>query len=67
MRTFDQHLLELFKNGLITEESALSYSSHRSQVNRGLDTIKSARGEKTSDISGLHMEEEEKDEYSRWS
>jgi twitching motility protein PilT len=63
MRTFDQHLLELYEQGLITEESAISYASHRSEIKRGLDTIKSARGERTSDIDGLHMEEEEKDPY----
>ncbi len=68
MRTFDQHLLELYEQGLITEESAISYSSHRSEIKRGLDTIKSARGEKTSDIDDLRMEEEEQaDPYGGWS
>jgi twitching motility protein PilT len=61
MKTFDQHLMELFEHGLITEESAITYSSHRSEIKRGLDTIKSARGEKTTDIDELHMVEEEKD------
>jgi len=63
MRTFDQHLMELFEQGLITEESAISYASHRSEIKRGLDTIKSARGERTSNIDGLAMLEEEKDPY----
>ncbi|NOQ45098.1 MAG: PilT/PilU family type 4a pilus ATPase [Desulfobulbaceae bacterium] len=67
MRTFDQHLLELYEQGLITEESAISYSSHRSEIKRGLDTIKSSRGERTSDIDDLLMEEEEKDPYGGWS
>lgn len=67
MRTFDQHLLEVYEQGLITEESAISYSSHRSEIKRGLDTIKSSRGERTSDIDGLLMEEEEKDPYGGWS
>ena len=67
MRTFDQHLLELFETGLITEESALSYSSHRSEIKRGMDTLKAARGERTSSINGLHMEEEEKDLFDNWS
>lgn len=65
MKTFDQHLLELFEHGLITEESAITFSSHRSEIKRGLDTIKSARGEKTSDIDGLAMDvEEEEDPFS---
>jgi len=63
MRTFDQHLLELYEQGMITEKAAISYSSHRSEIKRGLDTIKSARGERTSDIEGLHMEEEEINPY----
>jgi len=67
MRTFDQHLLELYQQGMITEESTITYSSHRSEVKRGLDTIKSARGERTSDIDGLHLQEEEKDPYGGWS
>ena len=67
MRTFDQHLLELFETGLITEESATLYSSHRSEIKRGLDTIKSSRGERTSSIDDLHMEQEENDPYKRWS
>lgn len=67
MRTFDQHLLELYEQGMITEESAITYSSHRSEIKRGMDTIKSARGDRTSDIDGLHMQEEEKDPYGGWS
>ena len=63
MRTFDQHLLELYEQGLVTEDAAIAYSSHRSEIKRGLDTIKSARGERTSDIDGLHMEEEETDPF----
>jgi len=62
MRTFDQHLMELYEQGLITEESAITYSSHRSEIKRGLDTIKSARGERTSNIDELKMEEEEEDD-----
>ncbi len=64
MRTFDQHLMQLFEQGLITEESAITYSSHRSEIKRGLDTIKSARGEKTSDIEELRMVEEEEEDSS---
>ena len=65
MRTFDQHLMELYETGLITEQSAILFASHRSEIKRGLDTIKSARGEKTSTIDDLRMEEEEN--ADRWS
>ncbi len=65
MRTFDQHLLQLFEQELITEQHALSYSSNRSVVKRGMDTVKSSRGEKTSNIEGLEMViEEEGDPYA---
>lgn len=67
MRTFDQHLLELYETGLVSEESALSYASHRSEIKRGMDTLKASRGERTSDITDLHMEEQEKDLFDSWS
>nr|WP_320010413.1 PilT/PilU family type 4a pilus ATPase [uncultured Desulfobulbus sp.] len=66
MRTFDQHLLELFETGLITEESAMLFASHRSEIKRGMDTVKAARGERTSNIDNLSMEQEEKDPYNNW-
>jgi len=64
MRTFDQHIVELFNQGVITEKTAMSYCTQRSEVARKLDTIKAARGEATSTLSGLAMEEEEQDR--RW-
>lgn len=65
MTTFDQYILQLFQNGLITEETALSYCSRRSMISRGLDSIKSAKGEKTTGITGLSMEEEENQDRRR--
>jgi twitching motility protein PilT len=56
MMTFDQHILKLYENGLITEETAMAYSSKRSVVARGLDQLKAARGEATTAIKGLGME-----------
>lgn len=56
MWTFDQHILKLFKDGLITEETALAYASRKAVVGRGLDNIKSAKGEKTTDIEDLSMD-----------
>jgi twitching motility protein PilT len=59
MRTFDQHILELYSEGLVTEETAEIYCSHRNEINRGIDNIKAARGESTTSLSGLAMEEDE--------
>lgn len=61
MRTFDQHILELYSNGMITEKSAITYCSQRAEMNRGLDRIKSERGESTTALVDLAMEREEED------
>jgi len=61
MRNFDQHIVELFDQGIITEKTAMSYCSQRTEVARKLDTLKAARGEATSTLTGLAMEEEEGD------
>ena len=60
-QTFDQHILELYEDGLITEETAISYCTRKTAVNRGLDSIKSARGESTTGITGLAMDVKKED------
>jgi twitching motility protein PilT len=62
MKTFDQDLLRLFQEGIITSESAMTYSTNRSAIKRGMDTIKANRGESTTSISGLAMEQGGEDE-----
>ncbi|MDX1777061.1 MAG: PilT/PilU family type 4a pilus ATPase, partial [Desulfobulbales bacterium] len=59
MQTFDQHILELYEHGLISEETAKIYGSRKSAIGRGLDRIKAARGESTSGITGLTMKKKE--------
>ncbi len=66
MRTFDQHILELFSRGCITEKNAITYCSNRTIVNRGLDRIKAERGEATTDLTDLRMEEEEDNPFGRY-
>jgi twitching motility protein PilT len=56
MITFDQHLVSLYEQGQITQETAMAFASHRGNVGRGIDTIKSARGEATTDISKLEID-----------
>lgn len=56
MMTFDQSIADLYKQGLITEETALSYASSRSAVGKALDAIKASRGEKTTSIDDLSMD-----------
>ncbi|MEJ2222590.1 MAG: PilT/PilU family type 4a pilus ATPase [Desulfobacterales bacterium] len=56
MITFDQHIVGLFEQGLISEETALGYCSRKGIVGRGIDSIKSARGEATTDIGNLEID-----------
>jgi twitching motility protein PilT len=56
MQTFDQALIRAYTAGSITEEDALLYSTQKSVVHRGIDQIKHARGEMTTDIDGLSMD-----------
>lgn len=61
MMTFDQSISDLYREGLITEETAMSYASRRAIVGRAIDSIKSERGEKTTGIEGLRLD----DQYSK--
>ncbi len=56
MTTFDDFILGLYQRGLITEEVAMAYASRKPVVGRGLDSIKSARGEKTTEIENLELD-----------
>ena len=56
MSTFDDYIIGLFEQDLITEETALAYASRRGIVGRGIDSIKSARGEATTDIKDLEVD-----------
>jgi twitching motility protein PilT len=56
MITFDDYIINLYERGLITQETAVSYASRRGIVNRGIDMVKSARGEATTDIDGLEID-----------
>jgi twitching motility protein PilT len=54
-RTFDHACLEAYEKGIISEETAELYCSKRGVVSRGIDNIKKARGEITSDVGSLKM------------
>jgi twitching motility protein PilT len=54
--TFDQFIVGLYKKGLISEETALAYATSKGIVGRGIDGVKSSRGEKTTDIEGLEID-----------
>jgi twitching motility protein PilT len=54
-RTFDHSVLEAYDQGLITEETAMSYCTKRGVVSRGIDNIKKRRGEAIAEVSNLRM------------
>ncbi|MGA3084616.1 MAG: PilT/PilU family type 4a pilus ATPase [Thermodesulfobacteriota bacterium] len=57
-QTFDQDIISKFNHNLISEETAVLYSSRRAITQRGIDQIKSRRGEKTTDIEDLALDQE---------
>ena len=56
MNTFDDYILHLYEQGLISEDVANAYAARKDIVGRGLDFIKSSRGEKTSKIETLEID-----------
>ena len=58
MMTFDQCIAELYREGIVTEDTAISYASRKAIVGRSIDAVKSERGEKTTSIEGLRMDGE---------
>jgi twitching motility protein PilT len=63
MTTFDDYIVQLYELGLITQETALAYASRRGVVGRGIDSVKSARGEATTDIEKLEIDREYEKTY----
>ena len=57
MMSFDHCIAEHYKNGLITEETAMAYASQKAVIGRAIDAIKAAKGEKTTTIEGLAIDE----------
>jgi len=56
MISFDEYIISLYKKGHISEDIASSYASRKDIVGRGLDSIKSARGETTTNIDSLEID-----------
>jgi twitching motility protein PilT len=56
MISFDEFIVNLYEVGKIDENTAMAYASRKDIVGRGLDRIKSARGESTSGIQSLEID-----------
>ncbi len=58
MTTFDQYLINLFKDGVITEETAMLSASDKSHLGKMIDKVKTERGERVTNIDGLEIDDE---------
>jgi len=56
MVTFDDYIIDLYRQGLITEETAMAYATTKGVVGRGIDAVKNEKGEKTTEIEGLEVD-----------
>ncbi|HLA05649.1 MAG TPA: PilT/PilU family type 4a pilus ATPase, partial [Syntrophales bacterium] len=56
MITFDDSIVGLYEKGLISEEKAKAYASNKGNVGRGIDSIKSSKGQATTDIGKLEVD-----------
>jgi twitching motility protein PilT len=56
-QTFDQHITDLFRNKLISEDAARTFSSKKNVMSRNIDTLKAEAGEYHYDINDLALEE----------
>ena len=65
MTTFDNYIISLYKDGLITEETALAYASTKGVVSRGIDSIRTVRGEATTEIEGLQVDRDYRREKNK--
>ena len=56
MSTFDDFIVQLYEQGLISQETAMAYASRKGIAGRGIDMVKAARGESTTDIDRLEID-----------
>ena len=56
MISFDEYIVSLYEEGNINEDIALSYASRKDVVGRGIDSIKSTRGQSTTNIGSLEID-----------
>ncbi|HAJ27198.1 MAG TPA: twitching motility protein [Syntrophus sp. (in: bacteria)] len=66
MITFDDYIVELYQKELITEETARAYASNKGVVGRGVDSVKSSKGEKTTELGKLSIDQEYGKPKSKW-
>jgi len=58
MITFDDYIVELFSQGKISEETGKAYASNKGIVGRGIDSVKSSKGQATTDLGKLEVDKD---------
>jgi len=66
MITFDDYIVELYQKELITEETARGYATNKGIVGRGIDSVKSSKGEKTTELGKLSLDQDYGKPKSKW-
>jgi twitching motility protein PilT len=66
MTTFDDFIVHLYERGLISEETAMAYASRKGLVGRGIDSVKASRGEATTDIERLEVDQQYGKAKKQW-
>lgn len=56
MVTFDDYIVDLYKSGQVNEDTARAYASNKGIVGRGIDAVKSAKGEATTTLGKLQVD-----------
>ena len=54
--SFDQSIVRSYENGLLEEDTAMSFASNKGKIIRSIDLIKKSRGEEKNKVSGLRMD-----------
>lgn len=57
-QTFESCLMRFYNEGVITEEEALLNSTRKSMMRQKIDFVKNKRGEKTTDLDNLKIDED---------
>ena len=56
-KTFDMAIMDIYEQGMITEDTALLYCTNKGVMTRGIDKIKKSKGEQTHTLSGLSLDD----------
>ncbi|MBA4397615.1 MAG: twitching motility protein [Syntrophus sp. (in: bacteria)] len=56
MVTFDDYIVDLYTDGKISEDTARAYASNKGIVGRGIDSVKSKKGEATTTLGKLQVD-----------